>query len=93
MRRGAASAKDLRRIGNPADSGCGGSPDRGRAPALPGSVSDGSLAPPCSAITVYCAQPAASGTRRAMAQIKPVNSRAIAAVTTLAGLPLRASLR
>jgi hypothetical protein len=28
-----------------------------------------------------------------MAQIKPVNSRAIAAVTILAGLPVRASLR
>src|ERR1700739_4000226 len=38
-------------------------------------------------------QPAAGGTRRAMAQMKPASSRAIAAVTTLAGLPLRASLR
>src|SRR6516162_11955354 len=42
---------------------------------------------------VSCAQPAAGGTRRAMAQMKPANSRAIAAVTTLGGLPLRASLR
>src|SRR6516165_6366052 len=33
------------------------------------------------------------GTRRAMAQMKPASSRAIAAVTTLAGLPQRASLR
>jgi transposase-like protein len=40
-----------------------------------------------------CAQPAAGGTRRAMAQMKPANSRAIAAVTILAGWPLRASLR
>jgi hypothetical protein len=42
---------------------------------------------------VSCDQPAAGGTRRAMAQTKPASSRAIAAVTTLAGLPLRASLR
>ncbi len=63
-------------------------------PALPsGSVSGGSLAPPCDAITVSSDQPAAGGTRRAMAQMKPASSRAIAAVTTLAGLPLRASLR
>jgi hypothetical protein len=38
-------------------------------------------------------QPAAGGRHRAMAQIKPASSRAIAAVTTLGGLPLRASLR
>ena len=63
-------------------------------PALPSSsVFGGSLAPPLDAITGFCDQPAAGGTRRAMAQIKPVSSRAIAAVTTLAGLPLRASLR
>ena len=41
---------------------------------------------------VSCDQPAADGTRRAMAQMKPASSRAIAAVTTLAGLPLWASL-
>jgi hypothetical protein len=35
----------------------------------------------------------AGGTRLAMAQMKPASSRAIAAVTTLAGLPQRASLR
>jgi len=63
-------------------------------PALPSSsVSGGSLAPPCDAITGSSDQPAAGGTRRAMGQMKPANSRAIAAVTTLAGLPLRASLR
>jgi len=38
-------------------------------------------------------QLAAGGTRRAMAHTKPASSRAIAAVTTLAGLPVRASLR
>jgi len=63
-------------------------------PALPGgSVSSGSLAPPCDAITGFGDQPTAGGTRWAMAQTKPASSRAIAAVTTLAGLPLRASLR
>jgi hypothetical protein len=36
-------------------------------------------------------QPTAGGTRWAMAQMKPASSRATAAVTTLAGLPLRAS--
>ena len=57
-------------------------------PALPSSsASGGSLAPPC------CDQLTAGGTRRAMAQTKPASSRAIAAVTTFAGLPLRASLR
>jgi len=62
-------------------------------PALPGrSVSDGSLAPPLSAITCFLDQPAAI-TWRAMAQTKPLSSRAIAVVTTLAGLPVRASLR
>lgn len=63
-------------------------------PALPGSsVSSGSLAPPLDAVTRFSDQPAAGGTRWAMAQMKPASSRAIAAVTTLAGLPLRASLR
>jgi hypothetical protein len=38
-------------------------------------------------------QLAAGGTRRAMAQMKPASSRAIAAVTTLAGLPLRPPIR
>jgi hypothetical protein len=38
-------------------------------------------------------QPAAGGTRPAIAQMKPASSRAIAAVTTLAGLPLRASFQ
>jgi len=63
-------------------------------PALPGSsMLGGSRAPPCSATRVSCAQPAAGDTCRAMAQMKPASSRAIAAVMTLAGLPLRASLR
>ena len=57
------------------------------------SMSDGSPAPPCEAITVSCDQPAAGGTRRGMAQTKPASSRVIAAVTTLACLPLRASFR
>jgi hypothetical protein len=34
-----------------------------------------------------------TGTRQAMAQTKPASSRAIAAVTTLAALAVRASLR
>ena len=38
-------------------------------------------------------QPAGTATCRAMAQTKPVSSRAIAVVTTLAGLAARASLR
>ena len=63
-------------------------------PALRGSsMSNGSLAPPLDAITRSSDQPAVGGTRRAMAQMKPASSRAIAAVTTLAGLPVRASLR
>ena len=63
-------------------------------PALPGlSVSDGSLAPPLDAITRRPAQPAVVITCRAMAQTKPDSSRAIAVVTPLAGLPVRASLR
>ena len=63
-------------------------------PALPGSsMSRGSLAPPWMRSRVCSDQPAAGGTRRAMAQMKPASSRAIAPVTTLAGLPLRASLR
>src|SRR5437879_11773726 len=40
-------SRNLRRIGDPADSACEGSPDRDRAPALPGSpMLGGSLAPP-----------------------------------------------
>ena len=63
-------------------------------PALPGlSVSDGSLAPPLDVITRFPDQPAGIVTCRAMAQTKPDSSRAIAVVTTLAGLPVRASLR
>ena len=63
-------------------------------PALPSSsILARSLAPPLAAITRLLAQPAAGGTPRAMAQTKPASSRAIAAVTTLAGLPVRASLR
>jgi hypothetical protein len=64
-------------------------------PALPGkSGSDGSLAPllwlrSCG----FSAQPAAGGTLRAMAQTNPASSRAIAVVTILAGLPVRASRR
>ena len=38
-------------------------------------------------------QPVVTVTCRAMAQTKPDSSRAIAVVTTLAGLPVRASLR
>jgi hypothetical protein len=61
-------------------------------PALPGSsMSNGSLAPPWMRSRVSSDQPAVGGTRRAMAQMKPTSSRAIAAVTTLAGLPVRAS--
>jgi hypothetical protein len=63
-------------------------------PAVPASsVSDASLTPPLDVITGLLDQPAAGGMRRAMAQMKPVGSRAIAAMTTLAGLPVRASLR
>ena len=63
-------------------------------PALSGSsVSVGSPAPPSLPSRVSSDQPAVGGTRRAMAQMKPASSRTIAAVTTLAGLPLRASLR
>jgi hypothetical protein len=61
--------------------------------ALPSrSVPDASLAPPVDAIIQFPAQPAAI-TWRAMAQTKPASSRAIAVVTTLAGLPVRPSLR
>ena len=64
-------------------------------PAVPGgSMSVGLLAPPLAVISRGCSgQPAAGGTYGAMAQMKPASSRAIAAVTTLAGLPVRASLR
>jgi hypothetical protein len=63
-------------------------------PALPGSrMSYGSLAPPLHRIMLVFRQPAVTETCRAMAQTKPVSSRAIAAVTTLAGLPVRTSLR
>ena len=63
-------------------------------PALPGrSVSDGSLAPPLDVITCLPDQPAGIVTCRAMAQTKPDSSRAIAVVTTLAGLAARVSLR
>ena len=56
-------------------------------------LSDGSLAPPLDGIMRSSGQLAVTGTRRVMAQMKPVSSRAIAAVTTFAGLPVRASLR
>ena len=60
-------------------------------PALPSwSISAGSLAPPFDAIMQFCA---GIVTCRAMAQTKPASSRAIAAVTTLAGFPVRASRR
>jgi len=63
-------------------------------PALPGSsVLGGSPAPPCDGSLVCRDQLAAGGTRRAMAHTKPASSHAIVAVTTLASLPLRASLR
>ena len=63
-------------------------------PALPGrSVSDGSLAPPLDVITCLPDQPAGIVTCRAMAQTKPDSSRAIAVVTTLAGLAAPVSLR
>src|ERR1700722_17611693 len=63
-------------------------------PALPGrSVSDGSLAPPVNGSHAFSDQLAVTVICRAMAQTKPINSRAIAVVTTLAGLPVRASLR
>src|SRR6266481_3714244 len=87
--------RNLHRIGDPADSGCEGSPDRDRAPSLAQQqrvrwFAGASL---WMRSRVSSDQPAAGGTRRAMAQMKPASSRAIAAVTTLAGLPLRASLR
>jgi hypothetical protein len=41
---------------------------------------------------VSCDQPAVGCARQAMAEMNPASSRAIAAVTTLAGLPPRASL-
>src|SRR6266851_5619242 len=42
---------------------------------------------------VFCDQRVVTVTCRAMAQTKPDSSRAIAVVTMLAGLPVRASLR
>jgi len=68
-------------------------------PALPGSPKlSGSLAPPLAAIIgcdhwSLCNQSVVTVTCRAMAQTKPDSSRAIAVVTMLGGLPLRASLR
>jgi hypothetical protein len=63
-------------------------------PALPGrSVSDGSPAPPLDVITSVSDQATVTVTCRAMAQMKPDSSRAIAVVTTLAGLAARVSLR
>jgi hypothetical protein len=56
-------------------------------------MSGGLLAPPCDALTGFLRSACRGDRHRAMAQIKPASSRAIAAVTTLAGLPLRASLR
>jgi hypothetical protein len=63
-------------------------------PVLPSSsMSAGWLAPPLDAITR--SPRSARGRRHAAgnSQMKPVSSRAIAAVTTLIGLPVRASLR
>ena len=68
-------------------------------PALPGSPKlSGSLAPPLAAIIgcdhwSLCNQSVVNVTCRAMAHTKPDSSRAIAVVTMLAGLPVRASLR
>lgn len=63
-------------------------------PALPvKSALVGSLAPPLDAIIRFPVQSVVTVTWRAMAQMKPANSRAIAVVTMLAGLPVRASLR
>ena len=68
-------------------------------PALPGSPKlSGSLAPPLAAIIgcdhwSLCNQSVVTVTCRAMAHTKPASSRAIAVVTMLAGLPVRASLR
>jgi hypothetical protein len=64
-------------------------------PALPGSsVSDGSPAPPLDMRSRgLFDQPGRIGTCRATAQTNPASSWAIATVTTLAGLPVRASLR
>src|SRR2546423_14931657 len=63
-------------------------------PALPGrSMSDAALAPPyLDVITHFLHQPGVTVTCRAIAQTKPFSSRAIAVVTTLAGLAVRASL-
>jgi len=63
-------------------------------PALPRrSVSAGSLAPPFDAIMQFSRSARRYRHLPAMAQTKPASSRAIAAVTTLAGFPVRASLR
>ena len=63
-------------------------------PALPGSrMLGGSLAPPLAALMGFFDQPVVTVTCRAMAQTKPDSSRAIAVVTMLAGLPVRASRR
>jgi hypothetical protein len=43
--------------------------------------------------SVLCDQSAVTATYRAMAHTKPDGSRAIAVVTMLAGVPVRASLR
>src|SRR5215470_1824393 len=63
-------------------------------PALPGRrLLDGSLAPPVAALWGFCGQPVVTLICRAMAHTKPDSSRAIAVVTTLPGLPVRASQR
>jgi len=62
-------------------------------PALPGNpMLGGSLALWLRSL-VLCDQSAVTATWRALAHTKPDSSRAIAVVTMLAGLPVRASLR
>jgi len=77
----------------PADSGCEGSPDLTAPPALP----DGRMLNVRWRLRfltmVMAGYRAVTGTRWAIAQMKPASSRAIAVVTTLAGLPLWASRR
>ncbi len=63
-------------------------------PALPGrSMSDGSLAPPLDAITRFLRSAWRDRHLPGDGPNETRSSRAIAVVTTLAGLPVRASLR
>jgi len=80
---------------DPADSGGEGSPDRDRAPSLARKSHVGWFAGASIWLRplVLCDQSVVTVTCRAMAHTKPASSRAIAVVTMLAGLPVRASRR